>query len=93
MSQGSQSRLAVRIDGVFLPDEEARALWKEFSEHMDANRGDMAGFAKKKGFVSVAPEYQKGRAVLVVKGTANADPRPLVKTTNAGPKPPRTKKA
>jgi hypothetical protein len=49
-----------------LPDEEARALWTKFSEHMDANKGDMAGFARLCGYASVRPEAQKGRAVLVV---------------------------
>ncbi len=34
---------------------------------MDANKGDMAGFAKKKGWQSVAPEFRDGKAVLVVK--------------------------
>ncbi len=75
MSEGQGSRLAVTIDGAPLGDEEARALWREFSEHMDANRGDMAGFAKKKGFVSVSPEYLQGKAVLVAWTTA-PPPRP-----------------
>jgi len=61
--------LAVTIDGVQLPDEEARALWTKFSEHMDEHRGDMAGFAKLHGYVSVAPEARGGQAVLVVRTT------------------------
>ncbi len=61
------SRLAVLVDGAPLDPEPARALWTEFSAHMDENKGDMSGFAKKKGWVSVAPEYQQGKAVLVVK--------------------------
>jgi hypothetical protein len=60
-------RLAVLVDGTPLDPEAARALWTEFSAHMDEHRGDMAGFAKKKGFSSVAPEYRQGKAVLVVK--------------------------
>jgi hypothetical protein len=64
------SRLAATLDGAPLGDDEARALWKEFSEHMDGNRGDMAGFAKAKGWVSVAPEYRDGKAVLVARTTA-----------------------
>jgi hypothetical protein len=66
------SRLAVLVDGAALDDETGRALWLEFSAHMDANRGDMAGFAKLKGWVSVAPEYRQGKAVLVVKTGAPA---------------------
>jgi hypothetical protein len=65
-----RSRLAVRVDGVALAEEEGRALWKEFSEHMDAHVGDFAGFAAKKGWVSVSPEYEKGQAVLVARTTA-----------------------
>jgi hypothetical protein len=55
------------MDGALLPAEEARALWTRFSQYMDAHQGDMAGFARESGFVSVAPEYRKGQAVLVVK--------------------------
>jgi hypothetical protein len=74
MSEGSGSRLAVMIDGQLMAEEEGRALFREFSEHMDVNRGDMAGFAKKKGWASVLPEYQKGKAVLVVWTTAAPSP-------------------
>ena len=52
------SKLAGIIDGAPLSEAEAKALWKEFSEHMDANRGDMSGYAKKKGWFSVLPEYR-----------------------------------
>lgn len=72
MSEGTGSRLAALLDGAALPEEEARALWKEFSEHMDEHRGDMAGFAKKKGWVCVTPEYRQGKAVLVARTTAAA---------------------
>ena len=58
--------LAVVIDGVPLGDDEARALWVRFSAHMEANEGDLAGFAKSEGFASVHPEMRAGRAVLVV---------------------------
>lgn len=64
--------LVAFLDGKALPDEEARALWKDFSEHMDEHRGDMAGFAAKRGWASVAPEYRDGRAVLVVRTTPGA---------------------
>jgi hypothetical protein len=73
----TDSRLAVLIDGAALDDEAARALWTEFSAYMDANQGDFAGFAKKKGWVSVAPEYRQGKAVLVVRtSAAPAKPSP-----------------
>jgi hypothetical protein len=77
--------------------EDAMALWKEFSEHMDANRGDMAGYAKKKGWFSVAPEYRDGKAVLVIRTTATArslppvqapqKPRPQQQKQKQKPKP------
>jgi hypothetical protein len=63
-------RLAVLVDGAPLDAEAARALWTEFSAHMDENRGDLAGFARKKDWQSVAPEYRQGKAVLVVKSGA-----------------------
>lgn len=66
------SKLAVLVDGVALDAEPARALWTEFSAHMDEHKGDMAGFAKKKGWQSVAPEFRQGKAVLVVKTGAPA---------------------
>jgi hypothetical protein len=72
------SKLAGVIDGAPLSEEDAKALWKEFSEHMDANRGDMAGFAKKKGWFAIAPEYRDGKAVLVVRTTATAKTLPAV---------------
>ena len=59
-------RLVVLLDGVALPQDEARALWTEFSAHMEATRGDTAAFAKKHGWVRVSPEYRRGQAVLVV---------------------------
>ena len=65
MSEGS--KLAVLVDGAALDEEAGRALWVEFSAHMDENKGDMKGFATKKGWQSVAPEFREGKAVLVVK--------------------------
>ena len=67
MTTGADSRLALLVDGVPQPEEEAKALWKAFSEHMDAHRGDMAGFASQRGWASVSPEYRHGKAVLVVR--------------------------
>ena len=60
------SRLAVLLDDRALADDEARTLWHEFSRHMDENEGDLAGFAKSKGWASVVPEHRQGRAVLVI---------------------------
>jgi hypothetical protein len=77
--------LAALIDNTPLPEEEARALWKEFSEHMDANKGDRLGFAQKKGFLSIAPELRKGQAVLVAR-TTNTPPPARAATPN-GVKP------
>ncbi|HEY3594723.1 MAG TPA: hypothetical protein VGL13_12645 [Polyangiaceae bacterium] len=69
------SRLAVLVDGKRLPEEDARALWKRFSEHLDAHRLDFNGFAKSEGFLSVRPESQGGEAVLVVSTGAPSQPR------------------
>lgn len=69
------------LDGAPLAEEEARALWVGFSAHMDEHRGDMAGFAKLRGYHEVRPEYQKGQAVLIVSTTAEA-------AAKAAPPPP-----
>ncbi len=45
---------------------------------MEANRGDMAGFAAKKGWFSIAPEFRGGKAVLIVRTTATAKAPPPV---------------
>ena len=74
-----KANLAALVDGAPLGEEEARALWKEFSAHMDEHRGDMAGFAKLKGWQSVLPEYRRGQAVLVVKTGAAAPAKPKKK--------------
>jgi hypothetical protein len=60
-----QSALAALVDGASLPLDEARELWKKFSDYMGEHRGDFAGFAKTNGFVRIAPEYRNGKAVLV----------------------------
>lgn len=61
-----KARLAVLMDGEPLADDDARALWTAFSAHMDDHQGDLAGFAKQKGWTSVKPEHRAGQAVLVV---------------------------
>lgn len=57
--------LAATVDGVALPEDEARALWQRFSAWMDARTGDLGGFAKAEGFASVHPEIVGGAPVLV----------------------------
>ncbi len=47
--------LRVLVDGTPLAEEESRAFWKRFSDHMETNKGDLAGFAKAEGFASVHP--------------------------------------
>ena len=86
---GQQSRLAVLVDGVALPDDEARALWTKFSEHMDQHKGDMAGFAKLCGYARVSPEARNGQAVLLIQTTegaaASPPPKPQKEAQNARP--------
>jgi hypothetical protein len=62
--------LRVLVDGVALPDDDARAFWSRFSIHMEEHHGDLAGFAKAEGFASVHPETHDGMPVLVVSRTA-----------------------
>jgi hypothetical protein len=72
----NEGRLAAVMDGAPMEEEAARTLWKDFSAHMDAHEGDMAGFAKGRGWVSVLPEYRQGKAVLIVKtGAPVAKPK------------------
>jgi hypothetical protein len=47
--------LVVLMDGVALPEEQARAFWQRFSAHMEAHRGDLQGFAAAEGLMSVRP--------------------------------------
>jgi len=61
--------LRVLVDGVALPDEEARGLWRRFSAWMEAHVGDLAGFAKAEGFASLNPEMHAGSPVLVASRT------------------------
>lgn len=58
--------LAVLIDGVALPEDEARAMWQRFSDWMEEHRGDLAGFAKREGFSSVHPGVDNGKPVLLL---------------------------
>ena len=76
--------LSVLVDGALMPEAEARAFWTRFSDHMEAHKGDLAGFAKSEGFVSVRPAMGADGARLIVSKTAaqvpyrNASADPVV---------------
>ena len=76
-------------DGVELPEEQARALWRAFSEHMDRNQQDMDGFARDHGFATVRAEHRRGRAMLVVASLASRPPasRPPTSRRSTPPAP------
>jgi hypothetical protein len=59
------SILRVLVDGVPMPDPEARAFWRRFSAWMDAHTGDLAGFARSEGLASVHPEMHASGPVLL----------------------------
>lgn len=77
--------LAVYVDGAALPEAEARAFWQRFSDFMEDNRGDLAGFAAKEGFVSVHPGVENGRPVLYASRSAAQRPYASVQSSGAGP--------
>jgi hypothetical protein len=62
--------LAVIVDGVPMPEAEARAFWGRFSAHLEEKKGDLAGFAQAEGFASVHPETHGGVPTLVASRTA-----------------------
>jgi hypothetical protein len=66
--------LAVVVDGKPLPEPEARAFWARFSEHMERNKGDLAGFARAEGLASVRPVMTPGGPELVASRTAPQQP-------------------
>jgi hypothetical protein len=66
--------LRVLVDGTPLPDDEATALWKRFSDWMEDHRGDLAGFAAKEGFRSVHPGVEGGKPVLFASRTEAQKP-------------------
>ena len=68
------AKLTVRVDGVVMADEDARAFWARFSEHMETNKGDLAGFARAEGFASVRPTLGPDGPELVVSRTAPQQP-------------------
>jgi hypothetical protein len=77
-----QKRLVVLVDGVALPDDEARALWERFSDFMEEHRGDLAGFAAREGFLSIHPGVENGRPVL--RASHKEGQRPYAATSPAG---------
>ncbi len=77
--------MRVRVDGVLLAPEDARAMWRRFSEHMEAHRGDLAGFAASEGFASVHPGMEGGEPLLVVSRTAAQGPYRSVTKGEGGP--------
>jgi len=70
------ARLAVVRDGIPLPEDQAKALWRAFSEHMEQNPHDVDGFARSHGFARVRTEHRRGRAVLLVSSRAASLPPP-----------------
>lgn len=66
--------LRVLIDGTPLAEPESRALWERFSAWMDEHVGDLGGFARAEGFVSVHPELHDGEPVLVASRSAAQRP-------------------
>jgi hypothetical protein len=91
--------LRVLVDGKPLPDAEARALWQRFSDHMEANKGDLAGFAKAEGYASAHPGMGPEGAELRLSKTAPQGPYRNVskgdggssKDQKSGPSPKRSK--
>jgi len=79
------ARLSAVVDGVPLPEEEARALWQRFSDWMEDNRGDLAGFAAQEGFVSVHPGVDEAGPILRVSKTEKQRPYAPVNATQEAP--------
>ncbi|WP_437689895.1 hypothetical protein [Sorangium sp. So ce176] len=82
-----RSNLAASLDGAPLSDEEARDLWTRFSRYMDEHRGDVAGFARENGYVSVTPTFERGRALLVVRTTEAPPEKPAPRAAAGRPAP------
>jgi hypothetical protein len=78
------AKLEVLVDGVALPEEEARAFWKRFSDHMETNKGDLAGFAKAEGLASVHPAMGPEGARLVASRSAPQRPYAPVREGGGG---------
>jgi len=72
--------LRVLIDGVALPVEEARAFWSRFSDYMEDHKGDLAGFAKQEGLMSVRPATSAEGALLI--GSRSEQQKPYANAVN-----------
>ena len=70
-----------------MPDEDARAFWERFSDHMEKNKGDLAGFANAEGFASVRPAMGPEGAQLVVSRTARQEPYGNARSIPGSPAP------
>ena len=66
--------LSVYVDGAAMPEADARSFWQRFSDWMEENRGDLAGFAAREGFASVHPGVENGRPVLYASKTQGQRP-------------------
>ena len=86
--------LRVLIDGAPLAEPESRALWQRFSAWMEEHVGDLGGFARAEGFVSVHPELHDGEPVLVASRSAPQQPYATASTRRGrgGPAPPPGKR-
>lgn len=78
--------LRVLVDGQPMPAEEARAFWQRFSDYMEANRGDLAGFARAEGYASVHPGLGADGAELHASGTTTQRPYTNVSKGGGSPK-------
>ena len=72
--------LSAMVDGVPLPEAEARALWERFSDWMEEHQGDLAGFATREGFSSVHPGVDAAGPILRVSKTEKQRPYAPVST-------------
>jgi hypothetical protein len=81
-----QRTLGVVVDGQAMPPTEAREFWGRFSAYMEANKGDLAGFAKQEGFASVHPSMKDGAAVLLASRSSAQRPYAAVKEGSADPR-------
>ncbi len=92
-SDKGRPSLGVLVDGVALPDAEARALWERFSEWMEENRGDLAGFAAREGFLSIHPGVEGGRPVLLASKTVAQRPYGPVSSSSSSDERPTGSKS
>ena len=85
--------LAVTVDGEAMEESAARAFWTRFSAHMEANKGDLAGFAKAEGFASVHPSVGPSGPLLVVSKHAPQGPYRNVSSGSGGHQGPGNKQS